>query len=213
MPTQIGCAAIHELLKEQVRLPFPPPFIEIPLNGIYFIFEAEQQSHGGCDRIVRIGSHTGPNNLVRRLWEHIIPHGRSRFRWDLGIAVLREPNEWGFDTISKSLWDQTALTRRQHAISEGQIGGLDRFEIKLSDYIAKNFRFSVIGTTDTVEALELEKACISTVSQCDHCRSEARPRLRPKNGFLWNSQHTGHKHKPISDRQLALLAQLRHTRR
>lgn len=202
------CAAIHELLKRQRRLPFPPPFIAIPLNGIYFIFELEQRSHGGCDRIVRVGSHTGPNNLARRLWEHITPYGRSRFRRDLGIAVLSHPQRLSFEPIPMDLWDQSALTRRQRATSAGQIGALDRFEIKLSDYIARNFRFSVIGTRDTTEALELEKACIATVSQCDRCRNEARPQLRPNNGFLWNSQHTGQKSPPISDRQLASLAQL-----
>jgi hypothetical protein len=82
------CARLHELLHRQSRHKFPPPFIDLPLNGVYFIFERGQTAHDGKDRIVRIGSHRGWNNLVPRLWQHITPHGRSSFRWDVGEAIL-----------------------------------------------------------------------------------------------------------------------------
>ena len=50
--------------------PFNPK--DIPLNGIYIMFEEGEFAHGG-KRIVRVGTHTGPNNLRNRIAEHYPP--------------------------------------------------------------------------------------------------------------------------------------------
>jgi hypothetical protein len=82
-----NCSNLHALLaKHRMLFAFPPPFVQLPLNGVYFIFENGQSSHGH-PRIVRIGSHRGRDRLIARLWEHAMPHGRSVFRYELGKTM------------------------------------------------------------------------------------------------------------------------------
>lgn len=193
------CADLHALLtKTRRRLTFPPPFIQLPLNGVYFIFEKGQSSHD-ADRIIRIGSHRGPNRLVARLWEHAMPHGRSIFRWDLGKALIRKPGTSGIDPIPMEFWEAESNERLK------EIGGsnveVDRFEVQLSAYISKTFEFSVIGTADQAQGMELEKACIATVATCAHCQTMANSDLRPPRGILWNKHHAGPNSQPLSASQ------------
>src|SRR5260370_246676 len=55
------CADLHTSLQQEQRYPFSPPLVELPLNSVYFIFEMGQSTHGGADRVVRIGSERGWN--------------------------------------------------------------------------------------------------------------------------------------------------------
>jgi hypothetical protein len=199
------CADLHQLLRTQQRNGFPPPFAELPLNGIYFIFERGQQTHDGVQRIVRVGSHRGWNNLVPRLWQHITPHGRSSFRWDVGAAILAERRP-GFEHIPEAVWAVCDTVARKPPHRDQWVGPLDRFETQLSAFIAEQFTFSAIGTDNPKEALELEKACIGIVAGCDHCRAAAMPTLSPRMGrHLWNTQHISYRGPLLTEKQWALL--------
>ena len=48
------------------------PLAKVPPNGVYVLFEMGEEGHGG-ERIVRIGTHTGQNNLAPRIREHLAP--------------------------------------------------------------------------------------------------------------------------------------------
>lgn len=184
-----SCAKLHALLAEKRQhFNFPPPFKQLPLNGVYFIFEKGQSSHAH-PRIVRIGSHTGRDRLVARLWEHAIPHGRSYFRYDLGKAIIEQPHAVDIRPVAEALWK--AGTDRQE---------LDRFEVELSEFIRKQFQFSVIGTLNQDEALKLERECIATVAHCDECKAASKTSILKcaHGGHLWNQKHTGPNSNPLS---------------
>jgi len=199
-----GCANLHALLSEKrKRFPFPPPFVQLPLNGVYFIFEKGQTSHGH-PRIVRIGSHTGRDRLTARLWEHTIPHGRSFFRYDLGKVIIEYPQAIGIEPISKEIW--RGERSQLETLADRQ--ALDLFEVELSAFIEQRFEFSVIGTSDPTEALALERECIATVAQCDVCKKESETSvLKPPHGHVWNRQHAGGKSK-LSASSFQLLTHL-----
>lgn len=58
------CQQLHALCNALPRHRFPFDEQAIPRNGIYILFEKGEQAHGG-DRIVRVGTHTGENQLPR----------------------------------------------------------------------------------------------------------------------------------------------------
>lgn len=60
------CETIHKLAWELERHGFPFDESKIPLNGIYLLFQKGEEGHQG-ERIVRIGTHTGDNQLRSRL--------------------------------------------------------------------------------------------------------------------------------------------------
>ena len=71
------CEEIHRLFNSLKRYRFPCVPEEIPLNGIYILFQKGEKAHG-VDRIVRIGTHTGLNQLRSRLWQHFINENKDR---------------------------------------------------------------------------------------------------------------------------------------
>lgn len=202
------CADLHQLLHGTQCHRFPPPFSDLPLNGVYFIFERGQRAHDGVKRIVRIGSHRGWNNLAPRLWQHITPHGRSSFRWDVGAAIL-EAQLPGFEHVPEDVWAHCDRVARKSPHEDQWVEPLDQFETQLSAFIAEQFTFSAIGTVNPTEALELEKACIGIVAGCDHCQAAAMPHLRPRKGrHLWNSQHVGRGESSLTEKQWALMGKV-----
>ncbi len=65
------CDEIHHLFHRQKRYRFPFDIAEFPSNGIYILFEEGETGHGG-DRIVRVGTHTGENQLRSRIKQHFL---------------------------------------------------------------------------------------------------------------------------------------------
>jgi len=70
---------LHQLFNRQKRFSFPfqEKKKEIPSNGIYIIFEKGETFHG-MDRIIRIGTHTGDNQLFSRLNQHFLKENKNR---------------------------------------------------------------------------------------------------------------------------------------
>jgi hypothetical protein len=71
------------LILSPATVPFNPavcfgPFDDspIPLNGIYILFEDGEIAHG-TNRIVRIGTHTGKDQLFSRLKQHFIQENKD----------------------------------------------------------------------------------------------------------------------------------------
>ncbi|MBU4070541.1 MAG: hypothetical protein KJ646_06180, partial [Nanoarchaeota archaeon] len=84
-----NCNKIHQLFKRMKKFHFRFNENEIPHNGIYIIFEKGEKAHR-TDRIVRIGTHTGDDQLRSRLWQHFINKNKDRsiFRKNIGRALL-----------------------------------------------------------------------------------------------------------------------------
>jgi len=69
---------LHQLFNRQKRFTFPFEQIkkEIPKNGIYIIFE-NGEKYKDFDRIVRVGTHTGINQLRPRLNQHFVKENKN----------------------------------------------------------------------------------------------------------------------------------------
>jgi len=81
------CSAVHRLAHRLRRHHYPFKSEAIPSNGIYLLFEKGESGHDG-DRIVRIGTHTGRDQLPSRLNEHFLNENKDRsiFRKNIGRA-------------------------------------------------------------------------------------------------------------------------------
>jgi len=88
------CSEIHSIFHSSQRHAFPFNEGDIPLNGIYVLFENGEHGHQG-DRIVRVGSHTGVNQLRSRLKQHFLLENKDRsiFRKNIGRAILNKNND------------------------------------------------------------------------------------------------------------------------
>ena len=70
------CRSIHELAWELKRHEFPFDESKIPLNGIYILFQKGEEGHQR-ERIVRVGTHTGDNQLRSRLKQHFLSQTKT----------------------------------------------------------------------------------------------------------------------------------------
>lgn len=89
------------------KFSFPFDKHEIPANGIYILFEKGELAHS-TNRIVRIGTHTGINQLRSRLNQHFIKENKDRsiFRKNIGRALLNKDKDpflekWEIDLTTR----------------------------------------------------------------------------------------------------------------
>jgi len=164
------CETLHLVFNDRKRHRFPFDKNLIPGNGIYILFEKGELGHGECDRIVRIGTHTGQNNLRQRLSEHFVKENKDRsiFRKNIGRALLnkrQDPfiHQWELDLT-------TSAARRQHA-DEIDFEKLLEIEKDVSEIIRESFTFCVFEVHDLVDRLRFEERLISTVNHCPVCRA------------------------------------------
>lgn len=171
-----GCNSLHKLFNNLPRFYFPFDKTNIPLNGIYILFENGETGHG-LDRIVRIGTHTGANQLRSRLNQHFILENKDRsiFRKNIGRAILNKRNDpylkvWQIDFTTRNKKDEFSYLINQKYQS--------LIESEVTKYIQNNFSFCVFEVNDKDKRLELESKLISTVSACSQCK--------PSNNWLGN---------------------------
>ena len=163
-----NCAAIHEIVKKLKRYHFPFEESEIPLNGIYLLYEKDEIGHHQ-DRIVRVGTHTGDNQLRSRLKQHFLKENKDRsiFRKNIGRALLNKHS----DPFIK-FWeiDLTPLETKEKYNSSINFNYMKRIESQVSHIIQENFSFVVFEVSNKEERLELESKLISTISWCEKCK-------------------------------------------
>lgn len=199
-----SCNKIHLWFNELKNLKFPYDEKDIPQNGIYILFEKGESSHN-TNRIVRIGTHTGNNQLISRIRQHFIKENKDRsiFRKNIGRALLNKDKdpflkEWELDlTTKKSKEENLSLIdfRKQKEV-----------EKRVTQYIQENFTFVVFEVKEKNKRLELESKIISTVSSCEECRPSNNwlglfsTKEKIKKGGLWlvNELYK----KPLEERDL-----------
>ncbi len=183
------CKKIHEIINSLERFSFSFKDSEIPKNGIYFLFQNGEHGHSK-DRIVRVGSHTGENQLCPRIKQHFLMANKDRsiFRKNIGRALLHKKSDpflkhWELDLTSRKSKEQYA--------SSVDFSYQEKIEDAVSHYIHKNFTFSVVELKDKKQRLETEKRIISTLSWCDECKASTNwlgyysPKEKIKNSGLW----------------------------
>jgi hypothetical protein len=158
---------IHQAFLSLERLRYPFNQSTIPLNGIYVFFEKGELSHGH-ERIVRVGTHTGKDQLRSRLMQHLVKENKDRsiFRKNIGRALL---NRNGDVKILK-MWnrDMTPKSAREN-MANFDIPTIKRVEEKVSEYMRIHFSFATIEVNGEADRLLLESRLISTISRCKEC--------------------------------------------
>ena len=127
------CSVIHEIVTKLKRHKFPFDESEIPLNGIYLLYEKGETGHHQ-DRIVRIGTHTGDDQLRSRLQQHFLKENKDRsiFRKNIGRALLNKNS----DPFIK-FWEVDLTTReaKEKYNSSINFNYMKRIESQLSHII------------------------------------------------------------------------------
>src|SRR3989339_2165350 len=136
-----NCHTIHQWFNGMKKHSFPFNEQEIPENGIYILFEKGEFAHS-TNRIVRIGTHTGNNQLRSRLFQHFLNENKDRsiFRKNIGRALLNKRKDrfleqWEIDLTTKN-------AKEQYSTSADFIKQKET-EKKVTKYIQDNFSFVV----------------------------------------------------------------------
>ena len=161
------CNEIHEIFNDLKEYSFPFNEKEIPKNGIYILFEKGEKING-LKRIVRVGTHTGENQLQSRLKQHFVKENKDRsiFRKNIGRAFLKSEN----DTFLEQ-WELDLTTRANKEKYSEQIDFNKQqvIEKRVTEYIQNNFSFAVFEVLEKEQRLRIESRIISTVSNCTNC--------------------------------------------
>jgi len=162
------CKQLHVTFNTLPRFRFPFDEHQIPQNGIYILFEEGEHAHG-VDRIVRVGTHTGKNQLRSRLKQHFINENKDRsiFRKNIGRALLYGS---GDPFLEQWNWD---LTSRKEKELRGHLLNAEKqkeVEKEVSNRIQKLFSFVVFEVDEKARRLEFETKMISTISWCSECK-------------------------------------------
>ncbi|MEI6286943.1 MAG: tetratricopeptide repeat protein [Bacillota bacterium] len=188
------CEQIHRGLSKLPRYRYPFDLAGIPFhqNGVYVLYQAGEFAHGG-DRIVRIGSHSGQDNLIKRLTEHFVVENKDRsiFRKNIGRCLLNKVN-----SEYLSIWeiDNTASFSNQANSDKRNLEFENSLEKDISTILRQQFSFVIIPVPSNT-CLEVEKKLIATVNECNVCKASAswigKYSNKPKiaSGKLWQEQH------------------------
>ena len=183
------CAKTHHLFNKMNRHTFPFDEKTIPKNGIYILFEKGESAHGG-DRIVRIGTHTGDDQLRSRLRQHFVAENKDRsiFRKNIGRALLSKVDD---PFLEQWEWDLTTRANKEKYLPLLDRNKQDEIEKQVSVYIRDTFSFAVFEVKSKDQRLNLESKIISTVSLCDECRPSqnwlglSSPKEKIRESGLW----------------------------
>ena len=163
-----NCHTIHQWFNGMKKHSFPFNEQEIPKNGIYILFEKGEFAHS-TNRIVRIGTHTGNNQLRSRLFQHFLNENKDRsiFRKNIGRALLNKDKDQFLKQWELDLTTKNAKEQYSNSVDFKKQKGVEK---KITKYIQDNFSFVVFQIDDKEKRLEIESRIISTVSLCDECK-------------------------------------------
>lgn len=163
-----NCNTIHQWFNEMRKFTFPFNEQKISENGIYILFEKGEFAHS-TNRIVRIGTHTGQNQLRSRLFQHFLKENKDRsiFRKNIGRALLNKDKD-----IFLQKWELDLTTRNAKKLHSNSIDFKKQNEIekRVTKQIRDNFSFIVFQIDKKDKRLEFEAKIISTVSLCENCK-------------------------------------------
>lgn len=183
------CEQLHLLFSSQKMFQFPFNPSQIPNNGIYILFENGEFSHM-TRRIVRVGTHTGNDQLRSRLRQHFMQENKDRsiFRKNIGRALLNKEHDPFLEQWELDLTTKAAREKHQEQID---FQHLETIEKMISDYLQKQFQFVVFEVQDKATRLSLESKIISTISKCEECNPSPfwlglhSPKAKIRKSGLW----------------------------
>jgi len=171
------------------RFRFPINDTGIPKNGIYILFEDGEFGHG-MDRIVRVGTHTGNDQLRSRLKQHFVNENKDRsiFRKNIGRALLAKEND---AFLEQWEWDLTTRSAKEKLLPQLDVSRQKEVEKLVSAYIQQKFSFAVFQVIEKDRRLDWEQKIISSVSWCVECGPSSQwlglnsPKAKIRESGLW----------------------------
>ncbi|MFZ3058975.1 MAG: hypothetical protein WA102_04470 [Candidatus Methanoperedens sp.] len=201
------CNELHQQFNNLRKLKFP--FKEediplIPLNGIYILFERGESAHG-TNRIVRIGTHTGNNQLRSRLKQHFVNENKDRsiFRKNIGRCILNKDKN---SFLEKWELDLTSKKAKENYTNFIDFNKQKEIENKVTKELQDNFSFVAFQVDNKEKRLELESKIISTVSLCNECKPSNNwlglfsPKEKIRKSGLWLVNELNN--EPLSDEDM-----------
>lgn len=202
------CQKIHELFNSLKIFSFPFNEKEIFLNGIYILFEKGEMAHN-TKRIVRVGTHTGENQLPARLIQHFIVENKDRsiFRKNIGRALLNKNKDSYLKIWEIDLTPKIKKEKFQNLIDKEK---QSKIEKEVTKYIRENFSFAIIPVENPDKRIELESKIISTISLCKECKPSENwlglfsPKEKIRESGLWQVNELNK--IPLSNQEIDKLA-------
>jgi len=204
------CAELHRIVRtgKLHRVPFDAR--ALPKNGIYVLFERGEVCHDG-PRIVRVGTHTGDDQLPSRMQQHFVKENKDRsiFRKNIGRALLNRESDPYLAEWEK---DRTSRAQRQRFGLEPDPVKRREVEASVTAYMREHFSFVVFSAEVAAERLSLESKLISTVSRCGACGPSDRwlgrssPKEKIRSSGLWLVNELGK--VPLDAADLGRLSEL-----
>jgi len=172
-----NCNTIHQWFNGMKKFTFPFDKQDIPENGIYILFQKGEFAHS-TNRIVRIGTHTGQNQLRSRLFQHFLKENKDRsiFRKNIGRALLNKDKDFFLEKWELDLTTRNAKDQHSDSVDFDKQKEIEK---RVTKFIQDNFSFVVFQIEDKDKRLYFESRIISTVSLCEDCK--------PSENWLGNS--------------------------
>ena len=181
---------------------------EIPFNNGIYIFFQNGEKYKEFDRIVRVGTDTGQNQLKSRMSQHLTKENKDRsiFRKNIGRAMLSKANNplldyWNIDFTTKK--------NKELYFDEKKAATCMAIESQISDFMRENFSFVVFRVDTKEERLKFEEGIISALYNANDFIASADwlgnyvPETRGtyvKKSRMWLSQ--GLKAEPLNNKEL-----------
>jgi hypothetical protein len=202
-----ACSLLHAYCNSLPRHTAPFKDGTIPSNGIYIMFERGEKAHGQ-DRIVRIGTHTGDNQLESRLLQHTTSENKDRsiFRKNIGRALLNREHD---DFLKYWEHDLTSRSNHERYYNPSLLAKQREVEQRVSAYIHERCSFVVLPVPRAEDRLHQESQYIATVAACSDCQPSSEwlgqysPKEKIRTYGLWLVN--GLTHTPLSDNEATLL--------
>jgi hypothetical protein len=198
------CHSLHQLFNNLAIFSFPFNTKHLPRNGIYILFEDEERAHG-TNRIVRVGTHTGVNQLPSRLEQHFIKENKDRsiFRKNIGRAILSRNHD---PVLEQWELDLTTSEAKRNYLPSLDLARQKQVERQVSEYIQQHLHFVVFVVDDKKKRMDWESKIISTVSWCTECgpsvtwlgNSSPKEKIRQSGLWIVNELYK----TPLSDNEL-----------
>lgn len=185
---------LHALFNSLKRYsyPFENLLSEIPKNGIYVKFEKGEKT-GSLDRVVRIGTDTGDNQLHSRLFQHFQKENqrRSIFRKNIGRAILKRNSS---DYLKYWELNITSKVDKEKNLKFIDLEFEKEIEKQISGYIHNSFTFCVFKVETKEERLFWESKIIATIAQSNSVKPSVNwlgnhsPKEKIRQHGLWQIQ-------------------------
>ena len=208
------CYKLHKLFNSMKRYNFNN-INEIPFNnGVYIFFEKDEY-YKNMDRIVRVGTDTGQNNLKSRMSQHFTNENKDRsiFRKNIGRAILNKTNQ--INLLNYWNLDLTERAKKDKYFNEDLNKECKIIEKQITDFLCNNMSFVVFELEHKDDRLRFEEAIISALYNSDDFIASDKwlgnyvlptKGNHVKNSRMWLSQ--GLKAKPITDEEFTRLLEI-----